>query len=85
MGKLIYLDKQYGFALFHVLMDEPKRLACLRNERVAEDVFLLGRHKSNLQIRNGKVLSNGAGQFQRHHYMYTSGQISQVQFIFFLF
>jgi hypothetical protein len=31
------------------------------------------------------VLSKGAGQFQHHHYMYTNGHISLLQFIFFWF
>ncbi|CAL5060812.1 unnamed protein product [Urochloa decumbens] len=75
-GTLMYLDKQYGFALFSVLMDEPKRLPCFSNERFAQDVFLLGRYESNLLIGNGKVLSKGAGSYKRHHYMYTDGHIS---------
>jgi hypothetical protein len=84
-GELMYLDKQYGFALFRVLMDEPNKLPRFSNEWFAQDVFLLGRYKLNLQIGNGKVLSKGAGKFQHHHYMYTDGHISPVQFIFFLF
>jgi hypothetical protein len=81
-GKLMYLDTQYDFAMFSVL-DEPKRLPRLLIERFAQDVFLLRRKESNLQIHNGKVLSKGAGQFQHHHYMYTNGHISPLQFIFF--
>ncbi|CAD6269147.1 unnamed protein product [Miscanthus lutarioriparius] len=75
-GELMYLDKQYDFAVFRVLMDEPKKLPRFSNERFAQDVFLLGRYELNLQIGNGKVLSKGAGKFQHHHYMYTDGHIS---------
>lgn len=78
----MYLDKQYGFALFCVPMDEPKKLPRFSNERFAQDVFLLGRYESNLQISNGKVLSKGAGSYQRHHYMCTDGRIYPVQFVF---
>ncbi|XP_072148362.1 uncharacterized protein [Setaria viridis] len=57
-------------------IDPPKRLPRFRKEVMfADDIFLLGRDKLDLQIGDGKVLNKGAGSCQRHHYMYYDGGI----------
>uniref|UniRef100_A0A0Q3VCM6 Reverse transcriptase zinc-binding domain-containing protein n=1 Tax=Setaria italica TaxID=4555 RepID=A0A0Q3VCM6_SETIT len=59
-----------------VPIDPPKRLPRFRKEVMfADDIFLLGRDKLDLQIGDGKVLNKGAGSCQRHHYMYYDGGI----------
>lgn len=76
-GELIYLDEQYVFALISVPMDPPETIPCFCKELMfSEDIFLLGRDRWDLQIGNGKVMNNGAGSYQRHHYMHFDGNIS---------
>ncbi|KAF7063281.1 hypothetical protein CFC21_069807 [Triticum aestivum] len=82
LGRLLYLQEHYEFALYEVEVDKPVQLPTFIDSACSgQDVFRLGRDENlDLTITHGRVEYMVPDWYERCHYMYFSRDTSHNMF-----